>query len=455
MFKTREMTDKKDFSKGKISDNILRLAIPLIAAELVHILYNLVDRMYIGHIEGYGTSALTGLGICLPLITAIGAFTNLCSTGGSSLCAIARGENNIQKAKSIQKTSFTLIIIFGLSLTLLLFAFKTPLLRLLGGDDISLPYALDYFKIYIWGTVFSMISLGMNPFISMQGFPKIGMGTVIIGAVFNIVLDPLFIFGFNMGVKGAAVATVLSQFISCLWVMSFFFGKKALIPITGLGISTENIKEILSLGTTGFVFKITNSMAQAIINITLKTWGGPLSTLYIGSMSIINSLREVVSLPVTGLVDAGKPVIGFNYGAKEKERVYGAIRFLTFACLSVTLLFYILLHSFPRTVIGIFTSDEELLSLCVPCMHRFFALYFMLSLQNTGNATFVALNMPKQAVFFALLRKMILIIPFTLILPAVGLGAMGVFWAEAISDVFGGLSCYLTMVYTVKRIKWN
>ncbi|MBR2604685.1 MAG: MATE family efflux transporter [Lachnospiraceae bacterium] len=446
-----ERKNQTDYSKGKISYNVLRLALPMMVAELVHILYNLVDRMYIGHMEN-GTVALTGIGLVLPLITATAAFANIGTTGGSPLSAIALGAGKREEAQSIQETAFTLLILVGMILTVVFAIFKKSLILLLGGTQETLPAALTYFDIYLCGTLFSVISLGMNAFINMQGFPSIGMKTVLIGAVSNILLDPLFIFAFDMGVAGAALATVISQLFSCLWSLRFFFGKIAPLPIRRLGIDRTHLKSILSLGTAGFCFKMTNSVTQAVVNITLRAWGGALSTLYISAMSIINSLREVIYMPVQAVTDASKPVMSYNYGAEKIERMQECIRFMTVFCLILNLLFFGILHLFPKTLAGIFTSDSDLLTLCVPCIHRYYLVYFMMTFQSAGQAVFVALNKPKHAVFFALFRKLMLIVPFTLLLPHLGLGAGGVFYAEAISDLVGGSICYLTMLSVIKKM---
>lgn len=444
-------TDKKDFSQGSIASNVLRIALPMMVAELVHLLYNLVDRMYIGHIQDVGTASLTGMGICLPLITAVGAFANLGSTGGSPLCAIARGEGNTKKAQDIQETAFTLLLLFGAVLTVVLLVFKKPFLTWLGGDEETLPFALDYFSVYACGTVFSIISLGMNSFINMQGFPRVGMFTVLIGAAVNIVLDPLFIFAFGMGVKGAAVATVISQIVSAGWVVLFFTGKKALIPIRRLHLDREYLRQIFALGITGFLFKLTNSVTQAVCNITLKAWGGAMSTLYIGAMSVTVSFKEFSMLPATGVTNGSMPVMSYNYGAKRYDRTRGTINFLTWSMLAFNTLVFLVMQFMPATCAKLFSSDEELIKTCVPCMRMYFAAYFFMAFQTGGQNTFVALNRPKYAVFFSLFRKLALITVLTITLPYTRLGVMGVFAAEPISEIIGGSAAYITMRLTVYK----
>jgi len=421
----------------------------MMLAELVHVLYNIVDRMYIGRIPESGTIALTGLGISFPLITLIGAFANLCSTGGATLATIARGEKEDEKAERIMGTSFTVLMIIGLTLSVLLF-FSAPLtLRLLGGDEETLPAALAYFRIYVLGTVPVLISLGMNPFINAQGFPRIGMMTVIIGAVLNIVLDPLLIYTFHMGVAGAALATVISQTASALWVLAFLRSKRALLRLKRFVIDRKQLREIVALGLTGFTFRITNSLTQAIVNIMLKAWGGALSTLFIGAMSLINSIREIVSLPNSGLVAGGQSVMSYNYGAKLYRRVSECIRFIFLSGLSVNLLMWAMLLFVPRPLVSLFTTDEALISKTIECGRIYFGAFPFMALQQAGQSTFVALNRPRHALVFSMLRKVVLVAPLTLLLPGLGLGVNGVFWAEMISQVTGASACFITMCLLV------
>lgn len=445
----REKAVKKDFAHGSLVKIILRLAIPILIAEIVHVLYSLVDRMYIGHIPDIGTPALTGIGLTLPLVSLISAFANLCSTGGSPLCSIARGENNIAEAERIQENAFTLLLVFSVALTAVLFAFKRPILTALGGNDETLPIAIEYFEIYVLGTIFSMISLGCNPYINMQGFSIYGMFTVILGATTNIVLDPLFIFTFGWGVRGAAAATVLSQMLSAAWVLKFCTGNKAILRIRKLRLEGTYIRKIFALGLSGFTLKATNSITQAVVNITLRSWGGAASTLYIGSMSIINSIREVVSQPIVSVAHAAQPVLGFNFGAKQYHRARQCILFMTGMTLAYNIIAWPILQFFPRPLIRIFTDDEELIILCIRCLKIYFGAYMLMAFQQAGQNTFIGLNYPKYAVFFSLFRKVILVAPLTLILPHTRLGVEGVFYAEMISQIVGALSCYSTMLIKV------
>jgi putative MATE family efflux protein len=440
-----------DFSQGKVSSLILRLGLPIVLAELVHVLYNIVDRMYIGHMGDTGTAALTGLGVCFPLITLIGAFANLCSTGGATLSTIARGEGDDARAERILSTAFTFLLLVGGFLTVTLFATAPLTLKVLGGDEVSLPYALDYFRIYVVGTIPVLISLGMNAFINSQGFPRIGMVTVILGAALNIVLDPLFIYALDMGVRGAALATVLSQSASAFWVLRFLCGKRPPVRLRRLRLDLPLLRSVMALGVTGFTFKITNSITQAIVNMVLKAWGGPLSSLYIGAMSLIYSMREIMSLPINGVTSGGQSVMSYNYGAKQYRRVSEGIRFVLLGGLVINTFMWVLAMFFPRWLVGIFTEDEALIQLTVRCARIYFGAFPFMALQVTGQHTFVALNYPAHALCFSLLRKIVLVAPLTLLLPPLGLGVQGAFWAEFISQVCGASACFFTMYRVIWR----
>ncbi len=442
---------KGDFSQGSVRRNILRLGLPMTLAELVHVLYNIVDRMYIGHMPEGGTIALTGLGVCFPLITLIGAFANLFSTGGATLATIARGGGEDEKAERIMGTSFTMLLLIGALLTAGLYAGAPVFLRLLGGDDETLPAALGYFRIYVLGTVPVLVSLGMNPFINAQGFPKIGMVTVIIGAALNIALDPLLIYTCGMGIEGAALATVISQAASAVWVLAFLRGKWAPLKLKKPVIDRKLLADIVKLGLTGFTFRVTNSLTQAVVNIMLKAWGGVLSTLYVGTMSLINSIREIVSLPNNGIVAGGQSVMSYNYGAKEYRRVSGCIRFIFWSGLVINCAVWALIQFAPEPLIRLFTEDEALIGKTAECAHIYFGAFPFMALQQSGQSTFVALNRPAHALFFSMLRKAVLVAPLTLLLPGLGLGVHGVFWAEFISQVTGATACFVTMYLLIWR----
>lgn len=442
-------SNQNDFSKGSVVGNILRLAGPMTLAQLINLLYNIIDRMYIGHLPENSTMALTGLGLTFPVVMIVTAFSNLFSTGGAPLFSIARGEGDEEEASRLMGTTFTMLLISGVLLTALCLLIKKPMLYLFGASDQTFPFADAYLSIYLLGSTFVMVSLGMNSFINAQGFARKGMMTVLIGAVLNIVLDPILIFIMNLGVRGAALATVLSQGISALWVLKVLCGKKAVIPLTkkSLGIRPQLLKKITALGATGFVMSITNSGVQAICNATLQQFGGE---IYVGVMTVVNSIREVVSMPSSGLTNAAQPVLGYNYGAGQYGRVKQGIRFMSIVCITYMFLIWLVLLIFPEPFIHLFNSEPQLIELGVPAMTVYFFGFFLMSLQFCGQATFVALGRAKNAVFFSIFRKVIIVIPLTLLLPYIGgLGVMGVFLAEPISNLIGGSACFITMMRTV------
>ena len=437
-----------DFSQGGMARNIIHMAVPMTVAQLINILYNVVDRMYLGRLPGH--LALTGLGLCLPIISILMGFANLCGMGGAPLCSIHRGRGEADEAERIMGNSFTLLLLFGLSLTGLCLAFRRPILYLFGASDLTFPYANDYLTIYILGTVFVMVGLGMNPFINSQGFSRMGMMTVTVGAVVNIVLDPIFIFGMGMGVRGAALATVISQGCSAVWVLRFLTGRRAILRLrlSALRLHAGRVKRILSLGSSGFAMSMTNSLVQVLCNATLQAWGGE---LYVGVMTVINSIREVISMPVQGITNGCQPVLGYNYGAGEYRRVRQGIRFTTALTLSYSLVVWLLVLIFPEALIRIFNNEPDLIAAGIPAFRIYFATFFCMSFQFIGQSVFVGLGRSRQAVFFSLLRKAFIVAPLTLLLPALGLGVDGVFLAEPISNVVGGLACLLTMYAVVYR----
>lgn len=445
------MAMKSDFSKGSVAGNIMSLAVPMTLAQLVNVLYNVVDRIYIGRMPENATLAMTGLGICFPIITMVIAFANLFGMGGAPLCTIARGKGDQKEAESIMGNSFILVLISGAVLTVLGLLLKEPLLYAFGASAETFPFADQYITIYLCGSIFVMISLGMNSFINSQGFGRVGMTTVLCGAVANIVLDPIFIFTLRMGIQGAALATVLSQFLSAVWVLWFLTGKKAILRLKKecFRLKWKRICSITALGTTGFTMSITNCAVQIICNSTLQIYGGD---LYVGIMTVINSIREVISMPVSGITNSAQPVLGFNYGAGKYKRVRSGIKFMSIVCIAYTTVAWAVLYVFPEFFIHIFNQDPELTQAAVPALHVYYFGFFTMSLQFAGQSVYVGLGKSKQAVFFSLLRKAVIVIPLTLLLPNLfSLGTMGVFLAEPISNFIGGGACFITMLATVWR----
>lgn len=439
-----------DFSRGPVWRRIVNQALPLTLAQLVQLLYNIVDRIYIGHMPGAGSAALTGVGLAFPLITLIAAFTALFALGGTPLFSIARGAGETDRAQQIMGHAFSLLAVTSAVLTVLCLAFRRPVMFLFGASETSYVYADAYLRIYLLGTPFAMLSTGMNNFINAQGFPRTGMLTTLIGAALNLVLDPLFIFALNMGVSGAALATVISQAVSCAWVLRFLTGKKALLPLKRqhLRVTLPVTRRILSLGAAGFIMQGTNCLVQVACNSTLHLFG---SDIYVGVMTVINSVRSVLELPVSGLSSGAQPVMGFNYGAKEYRRVKQAIRFTAVCGTVYNIVAWMLVLLFPAALIGVFSSDPELLAVGPKALNVYFFGFFFMSFQFAGQSAFQALGFARHAIFFSLLRKAFIVVPLTLLLPRLGLGVYGVFLAEPISNLIGGLACFTTMYRTVYR----
>lgn len=444
-----ETAIRNDFSKGAMWRNILRQAIPLTIAQSVQLLYNVVDRIYLGHLPGASSLALTGVGLIFPIVALITAFCNLFSTGGTPLFSIARGAGEKDRAEKIMNNTFVMLCIMAVVLMVCGYTFKKPILYLFGASDATYGYANAYLQIYLAGTLFTMLSTGMNGFINAQGFPRMGMLTIIIGAVLNVILDPVFIFVLGMGVKGAALATIISQAVSCIWVMLFLTGKRALLRLqkAKMALDGKLLREIVSLGLPGFIMSGTNCLVQVTCNATLRNWGGD---LYIGVMTVINSVREIFSLPVTGLTHGAQPVLSFNYGAREYKRVQKGIVFTAITGTVVTVLCWIWVLANPEFLISLFSSDPALREVGVHSMQLYFFGFFFMSMQFAGQSTFVALGKSRHAVFFSLLRKAFIVFPLTLLLPHVGgLGVDGVFLAEPVSNLIGGTACFVTMMCTV------
>ena len=441
---------ENDLGRDPIGKLLLRLAVPTVTAQLVNALYNIVDRIYIGHIPGEGDLALTGLGICFPVILFVSAISALVGMGGGSRAVVRMGEGKLDEANKILGNCTLLLMILGLAATVVFQLCKEPMLYLFGASDATFPYADAYLSVYLFGTLFVMIGLGMNPFINAQGFSRMGMMTVALGAAVNIVLDPIFIFALDMGVRGAALATVLAQGCSALWVLKFLTGRRALLRLrwNTLRLQAARVRRILALGASGFAMSMTNSLVQVLCNASLQHYGGD---LYVGVMTVINSIREVVSMPVQGITNGCQPVLGYNYGAGEYERVRRGIRFTTVLTVGYSVAAWALVMAVPELLIRIFNDEPELIAAGIPAFRLYFAAFFCMSFQFIGQSVFVGLGRSRSAVFFSLLRKAFIVAPLTLLLPGLGMGVDGVFAAEPVSNVLGGLACLLTMYITVYR----
>ena len=448
---------QNDFSRGSIPRNILMLAGPMTAAQLINILYNIVDRMYLGRLPGH--LALTGLGLCLPIISILMGFANLCGMGGAPLCSICRGRGEEEEAERVMGNSFTLLLLVGAVLTVVILLFKKPILYLFGASPDTFPYADAYLTIYALGTLFVMVGLGMNPFINAQGYSSIGMLSVAIGAGTNLVLDPLFIFALGLGVRGAAIATVISQCLSAAFVL-FFLTKKSELKLRFLHKNeipecTGHAKNILSLGAAGFIMQLTNSLVTICCNNILSVTGGD---IYISVMTIISSVRQLVENPIHAMVDGTSPILSYNYGARRPGRVRKSILIMSLLVFGYTTVMWSMIILIPETLIRIFSSDAALIQDAVPALNMYFAAFIFMDLQYIGQAVFKSLNKKVFAIFFSLLRKVFIVVPLTYFLPyTMHMGTDGVFLAEPVSNVIGGTACILTMLITImpelKRIE--
>lgn len=440
-----------DFENGTIVQNIWGAALPMLAAQILNLLYNIVDRVYIARIPEIGTTAIGAVGLCFPLIVMISAFANLFGSGGAPLFAISRGKKQAQQAGQIMNTSFTMVCGGGLILMILGLIFSRPLLILFGASDETLPYALPYLRLYLLGTLPSMIAVGMNPFINAQGYSTIGMFSVAIGAVANLVLDPLFIFYAGMGVQGAAVATVISQCLSAGFVI-FFLTQKAEIRVRFLKIcelkeSVQCAASIISLGTAGFIMQMTNSLVTICCNNVLSVTGGD---IYISVMTIISSVRQLVETPIYAINEGASPILSYNYGARRPARVREAGIVMAIMMLVYTAVMWSFIIFAPAALIRIFSSDAALVQDAVPALKQYFAAFIFMDLQYIGQTVFKSLNKRKKAIFFSLLRKVIIVIPLTYLMPyALHMGTAGVFLAEPVSNVIGGSICFFVMLWTV------
>ena len=440
-----------DFENGTITGNILGAGLPMLVAQLLNLLYNVVDRIYIARIPGEGTAALGAVGLCFPLIVIITAFANLFGSGGAPLFSIYRGKKKETEAVCIMNTSFTMLSASALILMVTGLCFARPLLILFGASSEALTYALPYLMVYLIGTLPSMLSVGMNPFINAQGYSVIGMISVAIGAVANLLLDPLFIFVLGFGIRGAAIATVLSQLLSAVFVL-FFLTKKSELKVRLLHKDEipkciNYAKNITSLGTAGFIMQITNSLVTICCNNVLSVTGGD---IYISVMTIVSSVRQLVETPIYAMNEGTSPILSYNYGAVRPARVRKAILVLGMMILAYTAVMWSLIILVPGTLIRVFTSDTSLVQDTIPALNQYFAAFIFMDLQYIGQTVFKSLNKKKQAIFFSLLRKVFIVVPLTYLMPyALHMGTKGVFLAEPVSNVIGGSLCFITMLCTV------
>ena len=426
--------------------NILQMALPMTVAQLINILYNIVDRMYLGRLPGH--LSLTGLGLCLPIISILMGFANLCGMGGAPLCSIHRGKGENEEAERILGNSFTLLLLFGGGLTVFCLAFRRPILYLFGASDLTFPYANDYLTIYLLGTLFVMIGLGMNPFINAQGFSRMGMMTVALGAAVNIVLDPIFIFALDMGVRGAALATVLAQGCSALWVLKFLTGRRALLRLrwNTLRLQAARVRRILALGTSGFVMSMTNSLVQVLCNASLQHYGGD---LYVGVMTVINSIREVVSMPVQGITNGCQPVLGYNYGAGEYDRVKKLYRTSMGMCAAIMAAGTVLCLALSGQLIGLFSSNAETIVIGTSALRIICVGFIVSTISVVASGSLEGLGMGVQSLVISLCRYIIVIMPLAWLFCRL-LGADGIWNAFWVTEV---ITAGISMVVYHKSVK--
>lgn len=445
-------TAEKDLGSGSIGKLLFQLALPAIIAQIINVLYNMVDRMYIGHIPDIGATALTGMGITMPVITAISAFAALVSMGGAPLASIRMGQKKPEQAEKILGNCAGLLVILSLVLTLFFEIFGKDILMIFGASESTIGYAWDYMKIYALGTIFVHLSLGLNAFISAQGYSKISMYTVLLGAICNIVLDPIFIFVFEMGVQGAALATIISQALSSIWVVYFLTSKKSFLrlKLKYMKPDVSIILPCLALGLSPFIMQLTESVINVCFNTSLLKYGGDLA---VGAMTILGSLMQFSLLPLQGLTQGSQPIISFNFGANNLDRVKKTFKILLISSIIYSTLFWALSMIAPGLLISIFTSNDELIQFSKRAIHTYMAATFIFGIQLACQQTFIALGNAKTSLFLALLRKVILLIPLIYIIPRfVSDPVFGVFLAEPVADVIAVTVTASMFLYSFKKL---
>lgn len=444
------MNDKsKRLGEDPIQKLVFRLAIPTVIAQIINVLYSIVDRIYIGHIHNVGADALTGLGLTFPLILIISAFAAFVGFGAAPLAAIELGRNNINKAEKFLGNGFSLLIIFTIVMMTLLYIFNEPLLYLFGANEETIGYATDYLNIYLAGTVFVQLALGLNPFITSQGQAKIAMFSVLIGAVLNIILDPIFIFTLDMGVRGAAIATIISQAASALWVVQFLRSEKSSIRLRKMNLSLDRfiVGNTMALGISSFIMQSTEGLVAITLNSQLQAYG---NNMHIGAMTIILSVMQLIIIPISGFTQGTQPIVSYNFGANKKERVQEALKYIigvsvfisTVACISAVL--------FPSFYARLFTVDSELITLVDAKMPIFMAGIWIFGIQMACQSVFVALGEAKVSLFLAILRKIILLIPLAIVLPHL-YGVQGIYLSEPISDTLAAVTSAVLFYILMKR----
>lgn len=447
-----------DLGRGSIGKLLFKLAVPAILAQIINALYNIVDRIYIGRIPETGDLALTGIGLTFPILMLITAFSSLIGMGGAPCAAIKMGEGKKAEAEKILGNSLSALLVISAILMVFFYSFKGPLLMMFGASSNTFGYANDYLSIYLLGTISVQLALGMNPFINTQGFAGMGMVTVLIGAISNIILDPIFIFGFGMGVKGAAIATIISQTISAVWVMWFLLGKKTKLKIrkSNMKISKKILLPIVALGVAPFIMQATESLVNIVLNKSLfiygsKVGGEAYGDTAVGAMTIISSVLQVMLMPISGLAQGAQPIISYNYGANNMDRVKKTFKVLFISSVTMALTLWAMVMIFPGFFVSLFNDKPELTEMTIWGMRIFLSMIWVMGAQMACQQTFIALGQAKISLFLALLRKVILLVPLVLILP-LGLGFNGIFYAEPIADTLAATTTVICFVLSYKKI---
>lgn len=445
----------QDLGTGSIKKLMVQMAVPAVVAQVINLLYNVVDRIYIGHIPQIGGLALTGVGLFTPILMLLTAFAMLAGSGGAPRAAIAMGKADKEEAEKIMANCFTVLLLLAVVLTAVFYFAAPTLLRLFGASDATLPYALQYSRIYVLGSAFVLIVMGMNPFVTTQGFAKVSMMTTVIGAVINIILDPIFIFGLDMGVTGAALATVLSQTVSAVWILRFLTGKQTILKlrVRNMKLIPSVILPCLGLGVSSFVMVSTESILSVSFTSSLARYGGDVA---VGAMTVLTSINQLVSMPLSGICQGGQPLISYNYGAKKYDRVKEAFLCQFVVCVCYTLAFWGLLMLVPDFYASIFTNDAALVNYTAWAIRIFLAGAFSVGFQISCQQAFLALGQAKYSLFLACLRKLILLIPLIFILPNFfGDKVFAVFLAEPVSDILAAVVTTVTFFTFFRKMLKN
>ena len=445
------MQDKeKKMATEAIGKLMISMAVPSIIAQIINILYSIVDRIYIGHIKGVGMEALTGVGVTFPIITLISAFSAFVGAGGAPLAAIWLGKGDRKRAEKILGNGVTLLVFFTVILMAFFYAFQKPLLYLFGASDATIGYAVSYISIYLAGTIFVELALGLNAFIISQGQSRTAMMAVLLGAASNIILDPIFIFALGMGVKGAAYATVISQALSALWTVGFLISRKSSLTIKWQAMKPDFpvIGNVMALGISPFIMRATESLISIVLNNGLQKYGGD---IYVGSLTIMQSVMQMYSAPLGGFTQGVQPIISYNFGAGNFDRVKKLYRSMITVCFLFAAMATVLVMIFPGFFAGMFTNDVQLIALVEKMMPIFMCGMLIFGLQQGIQPTFLALGQAKLSLFIAIFRKVILLVPLALVLP-LKFGVMGIYYAEPVSDVLSAVTATVLFLLNIKKI---